>query len=49
MQRCVPSIVQSRIPVVPRAQPSHTPFVRIRQAKGSSLKFSQTIRAISRK
>ena len=32
MQRCVPSIVQSRIPVVPSAQPSHTPSRRMRHA-----------------
>jgi hypothetical protein len=32
MQRCVPEIVQSRSPLVPSAQPSHTPRVSTFQA-----------------
>ena len=35
MHRWTPSIVQSESPDVPRAQPSHTPSFRMRQANGS--------------
>ena len=48
MQRCVPGIVQSDRPDVPSAHPSQTPSRRMRQANGSSSRFSQAIFAISR-
>ena len=47
VQRWIPSIVQSWRPAVPRAHPSHTPLVRIAQARGSEQRFSQTVRKIS--
>src|SRR6516164_7682540 len=47
MQRWTPSWVQSLRPAVPNAHPSQTPCFRIRQAKGSWSRFSQTTRSIS--
>ena len=48
MQRCTPGIVQSETPDVPSAQPSQTPSFRMRNANGSSSRFSHAMRAISR-
>ena len=45
----MPSIVKSRIPVVPRAHPSHTPSRRIRHANTGWRLFSHIVRAISTK
>jgi hypothetical protein len=47
MQRWIPSMVQSRSPVVPSAQPSHTPSLRTRQAYGSWSRLRHATRAIS--
>src|SRR5215472_4291526 len=47
MQRWTPSTVQSLSPVVPNAQPSQTPWFRIRHAKRSCSRFSHAARSIS--
>jgi hypothetical protein len=49
MHRWTPGIVASLTPVVPSAQPSQTPSVRTRYAYGSWSRFSQAMRAMSRK
>ena len=48
MHRCVPLIVQSDSPAVPSAQPSQHPWLRMRQANGSSSRFSHAMRRMSR-
>ena len=48
MHKWTPSIVKSRTPVVPSAQPSQTPRVRMRHAKGSSPRLRQMVLAISK-
>ena len=47
VQRCTPSIVQSRKPATPSAHPSQTPFERMRHAYGRSWRLSQMVRRIS--
>ena len=49
VQRWTPFIVKSRIPVVPRAHPSHTPSRSTRHAKTGWRLFSHAVRRISRK
>ena len=48
MQRCGPSIVQSFMPLVPSAQPSQQPSLRMRHAKGSSERLAHAALAISK-
>jgi hypothetical protein len=47
MHKWMPSIVQSRSPVVPSAHPSHTRSLRILQANASSSRLAQATRVIS--
>ena len=48
LHRWISSIVQSCMPVVPSAQPSQTPWFRIRQAYAGVPRFSLNAFQISR-
>jgi hypothetical protein len=48
MHKCVPGKVQSFTPLVPNAQPSHTPRVSTFHAQGKLSRFSHATLSISR-